>query len=94
VRVGGPSGKGWERFTDEVTRVVDKKPDVVVFVLWGAEAQRKKKLIDASRTSDLLVPSFASIRFTGASSEVSRSAGRTRALIKSGKQAVDWSLTT
>ena len=37
-----------ERFTDEVTQGVDKKPDLVVFVLLGAEAQRKKKLIDAS----------------------------------------------
>ncbi len=35
-------GKGWWRFTNEVIRVVDRKTDPVVFVLWGADARNKK----------------------------------------------------
>lgn len=41
-------GMGWETFTDEVIRVVNEKP-FVVFVLWGANARKKKLLIDVGR---------------------------------------------
>ncbi len=41
--------KGWETFTDAVLRAVDERRDPVVFVLWGAYAQKKAKLVDASR---------------------------------------------
>jgi uracil-DNA glycosylase len=52
VRAGQPNshkGKGWETFTDAVIRAVSEKEDPVVFVLWGAYAQKKLKLIDADR---------------------------------------------
>ncbi len=42
-------GKGWEKFTDEVIRKVNEKQDPVVFLLWGAPAQKKMKLIDTDR---------------------------------------------
>ncbi|MSR54849.1 MAG: uracil-DNA glycosylase [Gemmataceae bacterium] len=42
-------GQGWELFTDAVIRAVSAKPEPVVFVLWGGYAQKKVKLIDASR---------------------------------------------
>jgi len=42
-------GRGWETFTDEVMRVVNRKTDRVVFILWGKEAQKKQTLIDLSR---------------------------------------------
>ena len=42
-------GRGWETLTDQVIRVVNKKRDRVVFILWGKEAQKKKTLIDLSR---------------------------------------------
>jgi uracil-DNA glycosylase len=41
--------KGWETFTDAVISKVNQKTDPVVFVLWGAYAQKKLKLIDTSR---------------------------------------------
>ncbi len=37
--------KGWEKFTDAVIRALNDKPSRVVFVLWGAYAQKKKALI-------------------------------------------------
>lgn len=52
VRAGDANShksKGWETFTDAVIRAVSAKPEPVVFVLWGAYAQKKLKLIDASR---------------------------------------------
>jgi uracil-DNA glycosylase len=41
--------KGWETFTDAVIATVNQKTEPVVFVLWGAYAQKKLKLIDTSR---------------------------------------------
>jgi uracil-DNA glycosylase len=41
--------KGWEKFTDAVIRRVDDKVNAVVFLLWGAYAQKKEKLIDGDR---------------------------------------------
>jgi len=38
-------GQGWETFIDEVIWVVDAKADPVVFMLWGDDARKKKKLI-------------------------------------------------
>jgi uracil-DNA glycosylase len=52
VRAGQPNshkGKGWEIFTDSVIRAVNEKEDPVVFVLWGAYAQKKIRLIDTDR---------------------------------------------
>lgn len=41
--------KGWETFTDAIIEKVNEKESPVVFVLWGAYAQKKVKLIDAQR---------------------------------------------
>jgi uracil-DNA glycosylase len=40
---------GWETFTDAVIRALNERERPVVFALWGAYAQKKKKLIDAER---------------------------------------------
>lgn len=40
-------GRGWERFTDAVIRLVNAKPDPVVFMLWGSYAQRKAAFVDS-----------------------------------------------
>jgi uracil-DNA glycosylase len=40
---------GWERFTDAVIRLVNAKDEPVVFLLWGAYAQKKAAFVDASK---------------------------------------------
>jgi uracil-DNA glycosylase len=40
---------GWETFTDSVIRALDSRPRPIVFLLWGAYAQKKIKLIDTER---------------------------------------------
>ncbi len=42
-------GKGWEIFTDKVISVVNGLESPVVFVLWGAYAQKKGAVIDVAR---------------------------------------------
>ena len=39
------SNRGWEIFTDEVIRIINKKETPVVFILWGSDARSKKSLI-------------------------------------------------
>jgi uracil-DNA glycosylase len=41
--------RGWEIFTDTIIRQVSSKEDPVIFVLWGAPAQKKIGLIDKER---------------------------------------------
>jgi uracil-DNA glycosylase len=42
-------GQGWETFTDKVISVVNQQSQPIVFVLWGAYAQKKGAIIDDSR---------------------------------------------
>ncbi len=42
-------GKGWEIFTDKVISVVNALERPVIFVLWGAYAQKKGAMIDVTR---------------------------------------------
>lgn len=39
-------GKGWEIFTDRVIEIVAQKEEPVVYLLWGANAREKRKLIN------------------------------------------------
>lgn len=40
-------GRGWERFTDAVIRLVNARPEPVVFLLWGSHAQKKAAFVDS-----------------------------------------------
>lgn len=83
---------GWERFTDEVIRVVDQQTAHTVFILWGASARRKVSLIDRSRHTILQSahpsPLSAHRGFFG-SRPFSRA---NEALRAAGREPVDWSL--
>ncbi len=46
---GSHQKHGWEEFTDEVIKKLSEEKEKIVFILWGAYAQKKGALIDASR---------------------------------------------
>ncbi len=48
-RAGSHQGKGWEEFTDAAIRHLAEERDHLVFILWGAYAQRKGERIDTNR---------------------------------------------
>ena len=48
-RAGSHQGKGWEEFTDAAIRHLASEREHLVFILWGAYAQRKGESIDANR---------------------------------------------
>jgi len=85
--------KGWETFTDEVIKVVNDKPERVVFILWGASARRKKALVDTGRhviiESAHPSPLSAGNGFFG-----SRPFSRANAALEAaGRTPIDWCLT-
>ena len=83
--------KGWEQFTDSVIRAASDRGDPVVFVLWGAYAQKKEKLIDtrrhvvlkAAHPSPLSAKKFFGSRPFSAVND---------ALRKMGKRPIDWQI--
>ena len=48
--------QGWEQFTDAVIDAVNAKTDTVIFVLWGAAAQKKLERIDLDRHGAVTSP--------------------------------------
>ena len=40
-------GRGWERFTDAIIRLINERAGPVVFMLWGSYAQKKAAFVDS-----------------------------------------------
>ena len=95
VRAHAPNshkGKGWETFTDAVIEAVAAKDAPVVFILWGAYAQKKAALVDEGRHTILRAahPSPLSARngFFG-----SRPFSKTNAALRAaGRPEIDWQI--
>lgn len=49
-------GQGWERFTDEVIRYLNDSRENLVFMLWGAPAQKKGRIVDETKHLVLKAP--------------------------------------
>ena len=85
-------GKGWEKFTDAVIKAISDKEEAVVFVLWGAYAQKKEKLIDTAKHTVVKSahpsPLSAHVGFFGSQPFTQIN----NALEKSGRGAIDWKL--
>jgi uracil-DNA glycosylase len=95
VRDGQPlshRSRGWEKLTDAVIRQVSAKSTPVVFVLWGAPAQKKIALIDTRRHVVVKAahpsPLSASRGFFGSRPF----SAINRALTAAGHRAIDWQL--
>lgn len=91
-KAGSHHKKGWEKFTDHVIEVLNQKENIV-FILWGAPAQKKASKVDESKHLILksVHPSPLSVYrgFYG-----SKPFSKTNTYLKSkGIKPVDWSLT-
>lgn len=53
---GSHQKKGWEQFTDAVVKIISDKKENVVFLLWGAYAQKKGAIVDRSKHLVLEAP--------------------------------------
>lgn len=91
-KAGSHANMGWERFTDRVVSELNRHRRGLVFVLWGAYAQKKGEMIDRSRHNVLMAPHpspFSADRgFFGC-----KHFSQTNAILKKqGLPEVDWSL--
>lgn len=91
-QAGSHQNKGWEIFTDAVIRILSEKKDGLVFILWGAYAQAKAKMINSARHHVLRSahpsPFSAYNGFFGC-----KHFSETNILLKkTGKQEIDWNV--
>lgn len=47
---------GWQKFTDEVIKILNKREDPIVFMLWGRNAINKSAFIDTKKHLVLTAP--------------------------------------
>lgn len=82
---------GWQRLTNRVIQLVDAKSTRVVFVLWGAEAQKKQALITSPQHAVICCahPSPLSARKFFGSRCFSRI---NHSLTEAGLSAIDWQI--
>lgn len=55
-QAGSHQKRGWEEFTNHVLRVLSERKEKLVFLLWGAYAQRKGEIIDGTKHHVLKAP--------------------------------------
>ncbi|GAB4243873.1 MAG: uracil-DNA glycosylase [Ekhidna sp.] len=53
---GSHQNKGWEEFTDAVLRLISEEKEHIVFLLWGAYAQKKGSFLDTKKHLVLKAP--------------------------------------
>jgi uracil-DNA glycosylase len=87
---GSHQNKGWELFTDAVIKKISGEKEGIVFLLWGAYAQKKGEIIDRSKHLVLMSahpsPFSADRGFFGC-----RHFSKSNAYLKSkGKVEIDW----
>ncbi|MGC1243802.1 MAG: uracil-DNA glycosylase [Chryseosolibacter sp.] len=87
---GSHQHKGWESFTDAVIKKISDEKEGVVFLLWGAYAQKKGEIIDRNKHLVLMSahpsPFSADRGFFGC-----KHFSKANAYLKSkGKEEIDW----
>lgn len=92
-KVAGSHQKlGWETFTDSVIKKISDKKEGIIFLLWGAFAQKKLELID-KRKHHILITShpspFSAYRGFLGCNHFSKT---NKILIKNNQQTINWKL--
>jgi|TARA_B110000967_G_scaffold22351_1_gene20667 uracil-DNA glycosylase len=83
---------GWGLFTDSVIKKISAKKEGIIFLLWGAFAQKKSELIDPKKHHILITshPSpFSAYRGFLGSNHFSKT---NKILLKNNQQPINWEL--
>ena len=92
-RAGSHQGKGWEKFTDQVIKLLSDQYENIVFLLWGGYAKQKLKLIDREKhcilTSGHPSPLSANRGYWFGNGHFSKTNDY---LAAKGKEPIDWAL--
>lgn len=86
-------GKGWEYFTNQVIEQLNNKETPVVYILWGAAAQRKQALIDTDKHYIIKSPHPSPLSAYRGFFD-SKPFSRTNAILReTGQEEIEWRLS-
>jgi len=91
-RAASHQGKGWETFTDRAISVLNEKRENVVFMLWGAYAQKKGSVIDGLRHLVLKAPHPSPLSAHRGFLGCRHFSKANDYLVRNGKPPIDWRL--
>lgn len=95
VREGSPNshkGMGWESFTDRVISELNKKNTPIVFLLWGANAKNKAKIIDNPLHKKLETVHPSPLSAYGGFFGCKHFSKCNEILVSSGQEPIDWQI--
>lgn len=83
---------GWEIFTDDIIKLLNIREDPVIFVLWGANARRKKEFIDVSKHYVLEAPHPSPLSASRGFFGCKHFSKINKILNDLGKESIDWQI--
>ena len=89
-QAGSHQNKGWEEFTDVVINKLSTEREHLVFILWGAYAQRKGAAIDTKRHLVLKSPHPSPLSAHRGFFGNKHFSTTNKYLITNGKKPIDW----
>jgi uracil-DNA glycosylase len=97
VEAGKPGSHrllGWEQWTDACIRAISETKNQVIFMLWGAPAQKKQNLIDQSKHVVLTAPHPSPLSAHRGFIGCGHFSQANAILLADGKDPIDWSCSS
>jgi uracil-DNA glycosylase len=91
-QAGSHQNKGWEQFTDQVIQRLHEYNENIVFMLWGAHAQKKGAVLSQDRHCVLKAPHPSPLSAHRGFIGCSHFSMANTYLVSHGHQAIDWSI--
>lgn len=91
-QAGAHQGKGWERFTDRIVKILNDEARSLVFMLWGSYAMKKGAVIDRSRHLVLASPHPSPLSAHRGFFGNKHFSKANQYMEQNGKSPVDWTL--
>lgn len=85
-------GYGWEKFTDAIISKVNEEDRPIVFLLWGAPAQKKKKLLNNPKHLILEAPHPSPLSVYRGFWGCKHFSKTNEFLVNNGIEPIDWQL--
>ena len=95
VRDGEPqshANKGWEIFTDKIVAELNQRLNGIVFILWGASAQKKGAIIDRTRHFVLEAPHPSPLSASRGFFGCRHFSKTNELLVKLGQEPINWKI--
>ncbi len=89
-RAGSHQGQGWETFTDSIVSRLNSEREHLVFMLWGAYAQKKGAIVDPQRHLVLKAPHPSPLSAHRGFFGCRHFSKANQYLVEHGSPAIDW----